>query len=274
MRPLIEDVLDVLREILTAYSASGSGRSVPVTVVRRQAVHTVATRELAGHRFKNFDSAEKSIHDACTRRLNLHASKFDALVDSWLSGDPGGLQSLLGTVGGNVKSRAAVESLLTARPAGYVRFGHSDAPREASPASPRPADILASDVNDAANPERRETILQRLIRDTATARALKLRHQNRCQICGHAVPLWDGLTYAEAHHIRPLGQPHNGPDSPGNILILCPNHHAQCDLGAIRLDLASLRRLPDHVIDTEHIRYHNTTIAKCRLPNNDLEPTA
>jgi HNH endonuclease len=260
MRPLIEDVLDVLQEILTAYSAIGSGRSLPT--IRQQAVQTVAARELAGHRFKNRDSAEKSIHDACARRLNLRVSKFDALVSDWLSGHPEDLQSLLATVDGYVQNRAAVESLLTARPAGYVRVGHSVVPGETAPAPRRPAEILASDVNDAAHPERRETVLQRLIRDTATARALKLLHQNQCQICGLAVPLWDGLTYAEAHHIRPLGQPHNGPDSPGNILILCPNHHAQCDLGAIRLDLALLRLLPDHVIDTNHTRYHNATIAK------------
>jgi predicted restriction endonuclease len=124
------------------------------------------------------------------------------------------------------------------------------------------AALIANDINDAAYPERRETILQRLIRDTVTARALKLRYQNECQICGVAVPLWDGLTYAEAHHIRPLGHPHDGPDSQSNMIILCPNHHAQCDLGAIKLDIESLRRLPDHVIDTEHIQYHNTIIAK------------
>jgi hypothetical protein len=255
MRPLIEDVLDVLREILTAYSASGSGRSV--SDVRLEAVRKVATRELAGHRFKNHDSAERSIHDACTRRLKLSAPAFDARVNRWLSGDPGELQYVLRSVGGYVKNRAAVESLLSER----VRE-HSVVSREVTPAPPYPAEFIASDVIDAAYPERRETILQRLIRDTATARALKLRHHNHCQICGLAVPLWDGLTYAEAHHIRPLGHPHNGPDSPNNMLILCPNHHAQCDLGAIRLDLASLRQLPDHIIDTEHIRYHNTTITK------------
>lgn len=95
-----------------------------------------------------------------------------------------------------------------------------------------------------------------------TARALKLRHRNQCQICGVAIPLWGGLTYAEAHHIRPLGHPHNGPDTPSNMIILCPNHHAQCDLGAIRLDIESLRRVSDHIIDTEYIQYHNTKIAK------------
>ncbi len=256
MRPLIEDVLDILREILTAYSVSGSGRFV--SGVRLEAVRKVATRELAAHRFKNYDSAERSFHDACTRRLKLSAPAFDARVNRWLSGDPGELRSVLGSVGGYSKDRAAVESLLSKR----VRFEHSVAPREVTPPPPYSVELIASDVNDAAHPERREMILQRFIRDTVTARVLKQRHHNQCQICGLAVPLWEGLTYAEAHHIRPLGHPHNGPDLPSNMLILGPNHHAQCDLGAIRLDLASLRRLPDHIIEPENIRYHNTTIAK------------
>ncbi len=93
MRPLIEDVLDVLREILSAYSASRSGHSV--SDVRLDAVRKVASRELEGYRFKNHDSAEKSIHDACTRRLKLSASAFDLLVNRWFSGDPGEPQSLL-----------------------------------------------------------------------------------------------------------------------------------------------------------------------------------
>ncbi len=77
-----------------------------------------------------------------------------------------------------------------------------------TPPPPYSVELIASDVNDAAHPERRETILQRFIRDTVTGRVLKQRHHNQCQICGLAVPLWEGLTYAEAHHIRPLGHPH------------------------------------------------------------------
>lgn len=257
MRPHIEDVLDVLREIRSVDSAGRSGRSVKD--VRLQAVQKVAKAELAKGRFKNWDSAEKSIHDACTRRLqNLSAEEFDALVKRWLSGQPEGLQSLLRRVDGYGKNTVEVESLLLAR----VPVEHSVVPDGDGTSYSASAVLRASDIDDAVHPERRETIVQRIIRDTETARALKLRYLNQCQICGVAVPLWDGLTYAEAHHIRPLGHPHNGPDSPSNMIILCPNHHAQCDLGAIRLDIESLRRLPDHIIDSEHIKYHNTIIAK------------
>ena len=50
----------------------------------------------------------------------------------------------------------------------------------ASESVPNHGELIASDVDDAADPERRETILQRVIRDTAAARALKLRHHNQC----------------------------------------------------------------------------------------------
>jgi hypothetical protein len=46
----------------------------------------------------------------------------------------------------------------------------------------------------------------------------------------------------------------------GNILVLCPNHHALCDLGATRLDLESIRTHPEHRISRQYIDYHNLKI--------------
>jgi predicted restriction endonuclease len=45
-----------------------------------------------------------------------------------------------------------------------------------------------------------------------------------------------------------------------NILCLCPNHHAACDLGAMRLVAAELRKVAGHVIGQEHLDYHNQMI--------------
>lgn len=109
-------------------------------------------------------------------------------------------------------------------------------------------------------PQRIETLTNRIIRDTALAQTLKALHEYRCQICGFSIELPDGSRYAEAHHIKPLGTPHNGLDVEGNIIVLCPNHHAMCDLGAISLNLGSLRLLPDHQIDRLNIDYHNSAI--------------
>ena len=88
-------------------------------------------------------------------------------------------------------------------------------------------------------------------------------HGYRCQICGIRLEGPAG-PYAEAAHIRPLGSPHNGPDTQDNIVCLCPNHHVLFDLGGISIadDLsiigedAKLRVVPYHTIGREHLKYH------------------
>ena len=42
--------------------------------------------------------------------------------------------------------------------------------------------------------------------------------------------------YSEGAHIRGVGSPHNGPDTPENMLCLCPNDHVLFDKGAIYID--------------------------------------
>lgn len=117
-------------------------------------------------------------------------------------------------------------------------------------------------------PSRIESVVSRILRDTQLANWVKRQHDYCCQICGHRISLPDGSGYAEGHHIRPLGGSHAGPDSPGNILCLCPNHHALCDLGAIPLELNVLRKVDGHVIGDEFVEYHNETICKTRWPQD------
>lgn len=119
---------------------------------------------------------------------------------------------------------------------------------------------IASDINEPAEPERSLTKIYRILRDTRLARQIKFLHNNQCQICGHSVKLKNGDTYAEAHHVQPLGLPHNGPDVAGNILCVCPNHHAQLDYGAIKIEILTLRTHPKHNIDNKYIDYHNLRI--------------
>ena len=77
-------------------------------------------------------------------------------------------------------------------------------------------------------------------------------HQYRCQVCGVALKPQEFL-YAEGAHIRPLGKPHDGPDSLDNNLCLCPNHHVLFDrLGFMIADemtligiKGKLRTVPD-----------------------------
>ena len=122
---------------------------------------------------------------------------------------------------------------------------------------PAPASDATVDV-----PARIDTITSRIVRDSAIVRRLKRLYDDRCQICGERVSGLHGWTYAEAHHVRPLGAPHGGPDAEDNLLILCPNHHAACDFGAIELKSTELRFEPGHVVRPEHLRYHNERIVR------------
>lgn len=109
-------------------------------------------------------------------------------------------------------------------------------------------------------PEKVCTLTYRILRDTPLARKIKVLHADRCQLCGNTVQITPDKTYSEAHHIIPLGSPHNGPDVPENIVVLCPNHHVLCDYGAIQLDSPKIRTVKGHVISDASIKYHNTKI--------------
>lgn len=112
-------------------------------------------------------------------------------------------------------------------------------------------------------PERKSTTVQRIVRDTKRSKELKKHYDYQCQVCNVRITTASGL-YAEAAHIRPLGAPHNGPDTPGNILCLCPNHHVMFDLGAFSiqddLNLIGLDGVlfvkKGHEVEKEHLKYH------------------
>ena len=122
---------------------------------------------------------------------------------------------------------------------------------------------------DYAVPGRWEARVSRMARDPARARRVKALYNNRCQMCGTRLDCPAG-PYSEAAHIRPLGIPHDGPDTEDNILCPCLNHHVLFDNGAIFIaDGLSLNgdrgnRLTvhrDHRIDHRHLAYHRDHLA-------------
>lgn len=121
-----------------------------------------------------------------------------------------------------------------------------------------PAIDLSALGEDSPTRLRRETY--RILRDTRLARQVKLIHRSSCQLCGLSISLPNGEAYAEAHHLRPLGRPHDGPDVPGNVVVVCPNHHAMLDYGCIRLDASQLAKASGHAVDVRFIEYHNSVI--------------
>ena len=53
---------------------------------------------------------------------------------------------------------------------------------------------------------------------------LEAIHQGKCQICGFTFNKQDGKPYFEIHHLEPDGGHH-----PMNVLVICPNCHAQLE---------------------------------------------
>ena len=115
-------------------------------------------------------------------------------------------------------------------------------------------------------PEQIATTTYRFIRDTDMTRDVKRLHNFECQICGSTINLPNGDRYAEAHHIRPLGRGHRGDDLPGNILCLCPNHHAELDYGVRSIPPEGFPPVAGHMVDRANIEYHNTKIYNQSLP--------
>ncbi len=116
------------------------------------------------------------------------------------------------------------------------------------------------------------------LRNTLLGMEMKRRYGNLCQVCGIPVRLSQDRNYSEAHHLRPLGSPHDGPDVPGNIIVLCPNHHVMFDCGAAGIVPGTLllehnvaevftpgmilHLAPWHRLIHKHIQYHHERIFK------------
>jgi hypothetical protein len=119
-------------------------------------------------------------------------------------------------------------------------------------------------------------------RDQVLATKLKSLYEHRCMACGEAVVIGfdPERHYAEAAHIKPLGKPHDGPDKPGNMLVLCANHHIQFDRGVLSIrrtpaGAAFVSRIPGdpthgkavalhpkHKLEPDCVEWHSTTFAR------------
>lgn len=66
-------------------------------------------------------------------------------------------------------------------------------------------------------------------RDNKTIAQIKILRDFKCQICGTTIIKKDGSQYVEAAHIKAKFQ--KGRETLDNIILLCPNHHKEFDLG-------------------------------------------
>jgi len=92
------------------------------------------------------------------------------------------------------------------------------------------AEIL-NDLNNLQETDPEEIVVNHKTykRDNKTIAQLKIIREFKCQICGLSIPKKDGSKYVEAAHIKPKYQ--KGRETPANIILLCPNHHKEFDLG-------------------------------------------
>jgi len=70
-------------------------------------------------------------------------------------------------------------------------------------------------------------------RDNLTIARLKIFRGEKCQICNTFIKTRDNKQYVEGAHINPKRK--KGTETPNNILILCPNHHKEFDLGNTKI---------------------------------------
>lgn len=115
-----------------------------------------------------------------------------------------------------------------------------------------------------SEPQRIPCETYRILRDTKISRNIKELYGYTCQLCGDTIKFSNGVKYAESHHIKPLGNPHNGPDVKENVICLCPNHHVLLDYGGMKLDLSGLKTSLKHTISEDFIKYHNDNIFKSK----------
>lgn len=71
-------------------------------------------------------------------------------------------------------------------------------------------------------------------RDNNTIALIKVLRDFKCQICLTSIIKKDGSKYVEAAHIKPKCQ--KGRETPDNIILLCPNHHKEFDLGELEIE--------------------------------------
>jgi len=132
--------------------------------------------------------------------------------------------------------------------------------------------IIPSDIKEPPAKFKSTTI--RFIRDTQKSAALKKLYDDKCQICEYTISIADSQQYSEVHHVWPLGE--GGIDDFDNMIVLCPNHHAEFDYATIGFHdidysviidkngttVGKMRFRREHSLDSSNVEYHRTRMEK------------
>lgn len=133
--------------------------------------------------------------------------------------------------------------------------------------------MIAIPVDGDGPPERATEAVTRFVRDTEKAQKIKRLYRDRCQVCGIAIKVPGGKRYSEVHHLHPLKE--GGDDSYGNMIVLCPNHHAEFDYRAVGIskdgstivdwrgrEVGKVTTARGHSIDQKNIMYHTEAMRR------------
>lgn len=226
MSKLIEQVLEILDIV------NGLHKDDPETQTKKyrdRAVEQVANR-------RGIDNT--TVRAKYIRELKpdiTNTEDFDRLVNLWLRNGSPELERILHRHSKTDQDRERVRRFFSA-----TKTLHTP---------------VAEDIDEPSKPDRVEQKTYRILRDTARSLKIKEAQQYKCQLCSHRIKLSNGRWYAEAHHVKPLGKPHDGPDIGENILCVCPNCHVLLDYRSVKLDSSKLKD-----IDVKYIAYHNNKI--------------
>lgn len=93
--------------------------------------------------------------------------------------------------------------------------------------------VLSSIKNGPAQKDFSEVM--RFVRDSSKVKKLKKLYDDKCQICGYTFEYDKNKFYSEVHHYNPLKE--LADDDFDNMIVVCPNHHAEFDYNLIAIDL-------------------------------------
>lgn len=138
---------------------------------------------------------------------------------------------------------------------------------------PVPHDAIAITSDGDGPPEKATELVTLFDRDVEKVEKIKRLYHDKCQVCGIAIEMPGGKRYSEVHHLRPLKE--GGDDNYGNMIVLCPNHHAEFDYRAVGIsrdgltivdwrgrEVGRVTTARGHSIDQKNIVYHTEAMRK------------
>jgi len=162
--------------------------------------------------------------------------------------------------------------------------GNTGATSDPTDTRSRPADGTKSETDATDAPDGADGLLSSegsgedaaLVVDADLERELRSRYDDTCMLCGDRRQCGPDAGYAEVHFLMPRAAPHDGPAAAANAVVVCPNHRADLEHGAVTIDPQTrsidhayepavsgrtLSTAADHEVGAQYLAYHNDVVA-------------